>query len=128
MELSRSYLPNLIPPRLFRLAAVLMGTMMLQGCSMPTISWGDDEETQAAPVAAVSSGISREDIIANAGEVASGEIVKIGDRIMMMGNLYMSASGLQCRQVTILGAGAKETRLACKQGPDWCLTKSVITK
>jgi len=124
MELSLSILP-----RTFRsLLITLVAAVFLQGCNLlPTISW-DDATESSVPVTEQTSSISREDIIANAGEVKAGEIVKVGDRTMMMGNLYMSASGLKCRKVTILGGQGMETRLACKEGPDWCLTQPVITK
>lgn len=100
----------------------------MQGCdSLPTISWGNANSESSSDIEP-SPEVSREDIIAHAAEIKSGEVVKVGNRIMMMGDLYMSASGLKCRQVTILGGGGKQMRLACKKGPDWCLTENIISR
>jgi hypothetical protein len=112
------------------LVAIL--SVLLQGCSslpdfsLPFFSSESGDEPRSETLSP--SGVAPEDIIANAAQVKAGEVVRVGNRTMLMGELYTSASGLKCRKVTILGGTIPETRLACKQGPDWCLTKPVLTR
>ena len=108
---------------------VILSMLFLSGCGSVSLFSGDTSgQGDVSEPASTGYLLSREEILTRAGEVKSGEVVKINDKLMVMGDLYTSASGLQCRRVTILGGDKKETRLACKQGPDWCLTKRIISE
>lgn len=114
-----------------RMVLSLILAITVSGCVSIEFAGTDDEQPDASTNTSNYTGyqLPRDEILEKAGEVKSGEVVKINDKLMVMGDMYTSASGLQCRRVTILlGENKVETRLACMEGPDWCLTKRIITE